>query len=103
MDDLVRFASRDYALLFALLLFARGMDFLSTWINGGPGAEVLSTTAMRYFCRCTRESLLAALAGFGQDQVDELFKDGDPVSVRCDYCGKDYRVSRGDLPGGGRP
>ena len=32
MDDLVPFGSRTYGLLFLLLLVARGMDFLSTWI-----------------------------------------------------------------------
>jgi len=32
MDDAVTFASRDYCLLLVLLVFARGMDFLSTWI-----------------------------------------------------------------------
>jgi len=32
MDDFVRFASRSYALLFLLLIAARGMDFLSTWV-----------------------------------------------------------------------
>jgi hypothetical protein len=32
MDDFVSFASRSYGLYFLLLLFSRGMDFLSTWI-----------------------------------------------------------------------
>jgi hypothetical protein len=32
MDDLVPFGSRRYLLMLALLAFARGMDFLSTWI-----------------------------------------------------------------------
>jgi len=32
MDDPVTFASRDYFLYALLLVFARGMDFLSTWI-----------------------------------------------------------------------
>lgn len=32
MDDMATFASRDYFLLLLLLVFARGMDFLSTWI-----------------------------------------------------------------------
>ncbi len=32
MDDVATFASRDYFLLLLLLVFARGMDFLSTWI-----------------------------------------------------------------------
>jgi hypothetical protein len=30
--DLVQFGSRTYALLFLLLVFSRGMDFLSTWV-----------------------------------------------------------------------
>ena len=48
MDDMVPFASRDYFLLLLLLVFARGMDFLSTWIatpnlvlEGNPFAKKL--------------------------------------------------------------
>jgi hypothetical protein len=48
MDDPVPFASRDYCLLLLLLVFARGMDFLSTWIatpnmvlEGNPFAKKL--------------------------------------------------------------
>ncbi len=32
MEDLVPFGSRIYGLLFLMLLVARGMDFLSTWV-----------------------------------------------------------------------
>ena len=32
MDESVPFASREYFLFLSLLLFSRGMDFLSTWI-----------------------------------------------------------------------
>src|SRR6266581_3090235 len=32
MDDSVPFASREYCLILALLAFARGTDFLSTWV-----------------------------------------------------------------------
>ncbi|NBR85864.1 MAG: hypothetical protein EBY09_11375 [Verrucomicrobia bacterium] len=31
MDDFAAFASRDYLITLGLLVFARGMDFLSTW------------------------------------------------------------------------
>jgi hypothetical protein len=48
MDDTVTFASRDYCLYLLLLIFARGMDFLSTWIatpnlvlEGNPLAKKL--------------------------------------------------------------
>ena len=32
MDDSVPFASRDYFIMLAILMFARGTDFLSTWV-----------------------------------------------------------------------
>ena len=48
MDDTFPFASRDYCLCLLLLVFARGMDFLSTWIatpnlvlEGNPLAKKL--------------------------------------------------------------
>ena len=48
MDAAVTFAGRDYCLLLLLLVFARGMDFLSTWIatpnlvlEGNPFAKKL--------------------------------------------------------------
>jgi hypothetical protein len=48
MDDLVPFGSRTYAQMFLLLVVARGMDFLSTWLatpnmvlEGNPIAKKL--------------------------------------------------------------
>ncbi len=48
MDGMVIFAGRDYCLYLCLLVFARGMDFLSTWIatpnlvlEGNPLAKKL--------------------------------------------------------------
>jgi hypothetical protein len=48
MEDTVTFAGHDYCLLLLLLFFARGMDFLSTWIatpnlvlEGNPFAKKL--------------------------------------------------------------
>jgi hypothetical protein len=48
MDETIPFGSREYLLMLALLAFARGMDFLSTWIatpnlllEGNPLAKKL--------------------------------------------------------------
>src|ERR1039457_5922211 len=48
MDEFIPFASRNYALLFLLLIVSRGMDFLSTWVatpnmllEGNPIAKKL--------------------------------------------------------------
>lgn len=77
----------------------RTPDFLLEWINQGAGATVLSDTHLEYRCRCQKETLLATLAGFTGTQRDDLFREGDPIEVRCDYCGKVYPITRADLPG----
>ena len=48
MDDTIPFGSREYFLMLGLLVFARGMDFLSTWVatpnlvlEGNPIAKKL--------------------------------------------------------------
>src|SRR5271166_4164939 len=48
MEEVVQFASREYGLMFVLLLISRGMDFLSTWVatpnmvlEGNPIAKKL--------------------------------------------------------------
>lgn len=48
MDDFVPFASRTYGILFVVLIFARAMDFFSTWVatpnlvlEGNPIAKKL--------------------------------------------------------------
>jgi molecular chaperone Hsp33 len=73
--------------------------FLVDWINQGPGAQVLSETLLSYGCRCSRATLLASLRGFAQAQREELFQEGGPVEVRCDYCGTVYWITREELLG----
>lgn len=48
MDEFVPFATRTYGILFLLMVFSRGMDFLSTWVatpnlvlEGNPVAKKL--------------------------------------------------------------
>ena len=82
-------------------LWERTPPFLATWVNQGEGAEVLARVEAHYRCRCDRASLVATLAGFGQERVDELFRAEAPLEVRCDYCGKVYAIGPEELLGGG--
>ena len=77
----------------------RTPEFLLAWINQGEGATVLTETELAYRCRCRRETLLSTLSGFTADQLDDLFRAGDPIEVRCDYCGTRYPIARAELPG----
>ena len=80
-------------------LWERAPEFLLDWINQGAGATVLADMDLDYRCRCQKESLVATLSGFSEAQREDLFHEGDPIEVRCDYCGKAYPISRAELPG----
>jgi molecular chaperone Hsp33 len=85
-------------------LSERSPEFLADWINMGSGAEILAGSSVSYRCRCSRDSLVATLAGFDREKLDDLFRPGDPLEVRCEYCGKDYRIGSADLrAAGARP
>lgn len=75
----------------------RTPEFLATWINAGPGVELLAAMDLKYHCRCTREALVDTLGAFDDARRTELFPGEAPVEVRCDYCGKVYRITREDL------
>ncbi|HTL98720.1 MAG TPA: Hsp33 family molecular chaperone HslO [Holophagaceae bacterium] len=77
----------------------RTPDFLLDWINQGKGATVLTETDIAYRCRCQRDTLVSTMSGFTADQLEDLFREGDPIEVRCDYCGKVYPITRAELPG----
>ncbi|HET6329827.1 MAG TPA: Hsp33 family molecular chaperone HslO [Holophagaceae bacterium] len=80
-------------------LWERTPEFLTGWINQGKGATVLTDAELDYRCRCQKASLVGTLSGFTAAQREDLFAEGDPIEVRCDYCGKRYAISRADLPG----
>ena len=80
-------------------LWERTPEFLVDWINQGAGATVLTEMDLAYRCRCQRDTLVATMSGFTAEQLEDLFREGDPIEVRCDYCGKVYPITRAELPG----
>ncbi|HWQ09074.1 MAG TPA: Hsp33 family molecular chaperone HslO [Holophaga sp.] len=82
-------------------LWERDPGFLCRWINQGDGTEILSSTEIRYHCRCRKETLVEILRGFEAPKLDEIFHEGGPAEVCCDYCGRAYLIRREDLASGG--
>jgi molecular chaperone Hsp33 len=73
--------------------------FLTAWINGGPGAEILGGADLEYRCRCNRSSLVGTVAAFPEAQKRDIFQDLEQVEVRCDYCSKVYFLERSEVMG----
>jgi molecular chaperone Hsp33 len=75
----------------------RTPTFLASWVSQGEGVDDLAATEIFYRCRCTRESLMATLRRFSEEQKADLFQNEAPLEVRCDYCGTHYPITRADL------
>jgi len=75
----------------------RDPEFLLRWVNQGEGATLLSTHEIEYRCRCSKEGLLAALGNFSQDKLEEIFAEGSPAEVRCDYCCNVFAIHREEV------
>ncbi len=81
-------------------LWERDAAFLCRWVNQGEGAELLATTEIRYRCKCSKAAVVDSLRGFDGAKLDELFFDGHPAQVRCDYCGVTYQITRDEIQAG---
>ncbi len=75
----------------------RDPEFLIRWVNQGEGAIRLSTHDIEYRCRCGKEALLAALGSFPKGRLEEVFVEGSPAEVRCDYCGRAFAIHREEV------
>ena len=44
-----------------------------------------------YHCNCDRDRVTKALISLGRDELDKMVADGQPVTLHCDFCNKDYK------------
>lgn len=77
----------------------RTPEFLAEWINQGGRPEILSSLALEYRCRCSRQSLIDTLGAMPKQELEEIFSGG-PAEVCCDYCGHSYSIALQELEEG---
>jgi len=54
------------------------------------GVRVFDTSPLFMKCRCSRDRVAEVLKSFPRSEI-ETMKDGDDVSVTCEFCNADYR------------
>jgi molecular chaperone Hsp33 len=50
-------------------------------------------------CRCSSERVLASLATVGKDELEDMIRKAEPLSITCDYCRQEYEVQTEMLRG----
>lgn len=48
--------------------------------------EVLADEALKYGCDCSEERVLGAVATLGREEIAQIVKDGELISLTCEYC-----------------
>jgi molecular chaperone Hsp33 len=52
---------------------------------------------VRFFCSCSEERTLAALATIGQAEIDSILAEQGSVTMDCEFCNRRYVFSESDL------
>jgi molecular chaperone Hsp33 len=61
------------------------------------GYSYMTSRMINFFCPCSKDRMVLNLRGLYAGDLDHLFEGKETVSIKCDYCRKDYEISRGDL------
>lgn len=63
------------------------------------GFSYLGSRQIDFFCPCSKDRMVLNLRGLYLEDPEELFDGKDMIEVKCDYCRKNYQISRGELAG----
>lgn len=61
------------------------------------GFAYLASRQIDFFCPCSHDRMVFNLRGLYTGDIDELFKEQDPLEITCDYCKKIYRITKNEL------
>ena len=88
----------------------RGIDSVTAMLSAGDTPEqmlekvlkgldlvVTEKTPVRFYCNCGKERYERALVLLGRDEVQKIVDEGEPVEIKCQFCGKKYSFSPDEL------
>jgi len=59
--------------------------------------KMLEEKEVRYYCHCTRDRVLDAIATIGKKDLEELIHKGETIQVQCEFCKAEYSVTQEEL------
>ena len=63
----------------------------------GADAVIERRLVPQYKCDCSRLRVEKALISLGRKELEEMISEGNPVTLHCDFCNKDYTFSVEEL------
>ena len=63
----------------------------------GDDLTIEQTRETQYKCNCSRERVTKALISIGREEIDEMIKDGEAITLNCEFCDSHYTFSIDEL------
>ncbi len=64
---------------------------------GEGNYQLLGTTELSYTCDCSKERFANGLGSLGNDTLDELLTDAEPIETTCHFCGHKYYFTHDEI------
>ncbi|CAM9354142.1 unnamed protein product [Chrysoparadoxa australica] len=67
-------------------------------LEGVGGINSLTMSKPKYVCHCSSERVFRALRLLGEEEVKQIVASNEMVEVKCEFCGKCYRMQVRSCP-----
>lgn len=72
-------------------------DLIGMYLEHFDFAEIEHPYEVQYTCGCNLDRVERSLLLLGPHMLDEMIADQEAAAIKCEFCGKDYQVSIGEL------
>ena len=63
----------------------------------GMDLKLLETSEVAYRCYCSRQRVASTLLSLGREELEQIVRDGETVSVSCQFCDAAYSFTPQDV------
>ena len=67
------------------------------YIFAGFDLKLLDKIPTSYYCNCSKERVEKALISIGAKELNAMIADGEPITMNCHFCDKNYTFSVDEL------
>lgn len=67
------------------------------YIFAGFDLKLLDKIPTSYYCNCSKERVEKALISLGAKELNAMIADGEPITMNCHFCDKNYTFSVDEL------
>lgn len=59
--------------------------------------EFVDEMPLSYFCDCSKERFEKGLVSLGEEEIQKLIEEDNPINITCQFCKKEYNFTKNEL------